>query len=168
VLPNVRIWIELFRENRTQIKMNARNLMIWGMASLGILIAAEPVTMSKSVIVTLKDPMGAIVWTRALQEGEVFVVEKFVVEEGERLVISGDRSVSEFVIRVTGNEPSVLNGTLEAEGSQVLIINPHGLVVGEHGMVVMPKRITTPFAIPLPETVPPVRTNCRDPLRGVR
>ena len=159
---------ELFRENPTRIMMNARTLMIWGMASLGVMTAAEPLTMSKSVIVTLKDPMGAIVWTRALQEGEEFVVEEFVVEEGEHLVISGDRCVSEFVIRVTGNEPSVLNGTLEAEGSQVLIINPHGVVVEEHGIVVMPKRFTTPFAIPLPETVPPVRTNCRDPLRGVR
>jgi filamentous hemagglutinin family protein len=148
--------------------MNATNLMIWGMASFGLLTAAEPVTMAGSVILTLKDPLGGIVWTRALQEGEEFVVEEFVVEEGELFVISGDRSVRDFVIRVTGNEPSVLNGTLEAEGSQVLIINPHGVVVGEHGMVVMPKRFTTPSPIPLPETVPPVRTNCRDPLRGVR
>ncbi|MEO1619893.1 MAG: filamentous hemagglutinin N-terminal domain-containing protein [Cyanobacteria bacterium J06632_3] len=68
----------------------------------------------------------------ALRDATLFhSFDQFSIPTGDRVLFANTEAISNIISRVTGNNLSFLDGTLQANGSaNVFLINPNGIVIG--------------------------------------
>ncbi len=66
--------------------------------------------------------------------------QDFNIHQGESATFSGPESVNNVISRVTGGNPSEINGTLRSTLPQadIYLVNPAGMVFGEHAQLDVP------------------------------
>lgn len=70
----------------------------------------------------------------------------FSIQSGETTRFVQPNASSTVLNRVTGNHPSSLNGLLEANG-RVVLINPHGVIIGPEGVIRVADFIASTYEI---------------------
>ena len=70
---------------------------------------------------------------------------QFSINTGESATFSGPNSVSNIIGRVTGGDVSFIDGTLRSTipGANLYLLNPAGVLFGEHAQLDVPGRSTS-------------------------